>query len=329
MPILGPTMKRLLLTASIALICSSCAAEPPRGYIDPVMERFGEVEEELREIVESDGIREAIDHLNEVIEDEPELADLCHGLAHVIGESAFEHVGYEAALQYENDTCGSGYIHGVVESYLAGVEDIEKEILTLCPPNAPKCFHGIGHGLMDRSSNDLPGSLALCGKLPERKNKIQCAEGVFMENVEADFVVHPTDYLRADDPFFPCRGQTKINEGVCAFYAPRYFLRLHPRAYTDALAWCETLDEGPKDACVKGVGDVAVKQNITTPLTVQGICDAAVPERRHYCIEGLVSYYIVHYASAGKGRELCPQLEEEHRSACEKIVRESEPFYPN
>ena len=149
-----------------------------------------------------------------------------------------------------------------------------------------------------------------------------------MENVDADPVSHPTKYLRPDDPYFPCRGQNSINEGVCAFYAPRYFLKLHPREYEEALAWCETIEEGPRDACVKGVGDVSIKQNITQPLFAQDVCDKAVARRRHYCIEGLVSYYIVHFAAASKGRELCEQLKDEHKDACNKIVKESEPYFP-
>lgn len=310
-----------------ALFLAGCGVEL-QTQVDPVMVRYGTIDVKLRRLVETKGVSEAVSYLDTTVKADPALEDLCHGLSHVIGETAYQRFGYEEALQFESDVCGSGYVHGVIESYLLTVEDIASEILTLCPANAPKCYHGIGHGLMYRSRNDLPGSLALCDTLPLRKDKIQCAEGVFMENVEADPVSHPTDYLRAGDPFFPCRGQSDIYEGVCAFYAPRSFLHEHPRAYEDAFAWCETVEEGPRDACVKGVGEIAVKQNITDPLFVEHICDLAVPERRHYCIQGMVSYFIVHHGATSKARALCSQLKEENVSACKQVVRESEAFYP-
>lgn len=311
------------------LILSSCL---PYGdssrQVDSVMSLYSEVEPVLQQLVEEKGIQGAVTHLEEALHNHPELEDVCHGLSHVIGEAAYERYGFEESLRIEQDICGSGYVHGVVESYLVGVPDIASAIQTLCPEDSGKCFHGIGHGLMDRSENDLPRSLALCDTLSTRSMRIQCAEGVFMENVDADFLSHPTEYLREDDPYFPCRDRGEIYEGVCALYAPRYFLRLHPKAYREAIAWCETIPEKPRDACMKGIGDVAIKQNIADPLFVEELCDEISLDRRHFCIEGLTSYYIVHHAAASKGQELCAVLREENRAACEKAVVQSRRFYP-
>ncbi len=319
------------MTAS-ALVLVSCVAQNPQpesAGIDPVMRKFSLVEAQIESLVKNKGAREAIDYLDVTVKADPELEDVCHGLSHVIGDAAYARYGLEGAMRYDTDICGSGFIHGIIETYMAELDDVTQTVADFCPRTSGRCFHGIGHGLMDRSHNDVPGSLALCDTIPDKANAIQCAEGVFMENVEADPVVHPTKYLKDDDSFFPCRGRSKVHEGVCAFYAPRHFLRFHPKDYEATMDWCETLPEGPRDACIKGVGDIAMKQNIQKPLLVEELCGYANAERQKYCIEGLVSYYIVHHASAKKAGELCPSLREEHQASCRKVVAESVMYYPD
>lgn len=307
---------------------TGCNTQDVPATIDPLMVRYGQVAQEISELVEKEGAGSAAQFLQETVEKEPALEDICHGLAHEIGEQAYEKDGFEDALRFEYDVCGSGYLHGVIEAYLADVEDLDAVLLTLCEPGAGKCFHGIGHGLMYRSLNDLPGSIALCDRFEARAARVQCYEGVFMENVEVDPTTHPSEYLKADDPYFPCRNQNDIAEGVCAFYMPRYYLRLYPRAYEDALAYCDTIPEGPRDACIKGVGDSVMKQNINDPLWVENFCENVDESKRRFCIEGLVSYYIVHHASSSKGLELCELLKEENRASCQKVVSESREAYP-
>src|SRR6185436_2740832 len=118
------------------------------------------------------------------------------------------------------------------------------------------------------------------------------------------------------DAFFPCRAVEEPYKGVCAFYAPRYFIKQKPGAYAEALAWCTTVGKGPDEACAKGVGSVAMKQHITDPAFAEQVCMAGTAFQQPYCIEGLVSYYIVHFASTSKGEQLCSMLKEAHRDRC-------------
>ena len=291
--------------------------------------RYDAVVAETQSIVRKDDPGAALDRLHAILEDEPELESLCHGLVHEVGHAAYEKYGFEDALRYEDDLCGSGYIHGIVETHLDRVRDIEAVLRTICDPDAPKCFHGIGHGLMYKLDNDLPKSVALCGTLDKGFQRIQCAEGVFMETYDSETRFHASDYLKEDDPFFACRGLDPVNEGVCAFYAPRYFLKVHPGDYDAAIAWCmDDVPDGPRDACVKGVGDNAMKRNIGKAGFPESVCMKVPAEKRRYCIEGMVSYLIVHEAKSSAGEALCPTLREENRAPCEKAVREAQPFYP-
>ncbi len=320
-------MKRLFWLLPLAL--AACYSTCPMGS-DPVMCRYDDTVEETTAIVRRKDPRAALARLRTILEREPELESLCHGLVHEIGHAAYEKEGFDKALSYEDDLCGSGYIHGIVEVHLDNVRDIVAVLPTICRPQAANCFHGIGHGLMYKLKNDLPQSVDLCGTFEKGFQRIQCAEGVFMETYDSETRFHASEYLNEDDPFFACRGLDAVNEGVCAFYAPRYYLRIHPRAYEAAIDWCiHDVPEGPRDACIKAIGDTAMKQNINDPLFVEEICMEAPENQRHFCIEGLVSYAIVHEAKSSAGSAVCPQLREENREACEKMVKEALPFYPD
>jgi hypothetical protein len=303
--------------------------DAPKTQIDPVMERYEELSAEFTDLVQEENPDTSFARFEKVLGEEPEMTSVCHGLAHEIGHAAYLKYGFEDAFDYENDFCGAGYIHGIVETHLELIRDIEPALPTICPAGSRKCFHGIGHGIMYKKRNDLTESVRLCETFTQQFQRIQCAEGVFMENFETDTRFHTSEFLNPEDPFAPCRGQTKINEGVCALYVPRYHLELNDRKYEDTIAWCMTnVPAGPRDACIKGVGDAAMKYNVDRPLVAEEICENVPLEKRHYCMQGIVSYYIVHFASASKGAELCPLLKEENRATCERIVSESRAAYP-
>jgi hypothetical protein len=291
--------------------------------------RYEAAVRETTALAERESPRAALDRARAILAADPGLESLCHGLVHEIGHAAYESYGFDEALRTEDDLCGSGYVHGIVESHLDNVRDIEAALPAVCDPDSATCFHGVGHGLMYKLDNDLPKSVELCGTFPENFQRVQCAEGVFMETYDSETRFHASEYLKEDDPFFACRDLDPVNEGVCAFYATRYYLRLHPRDYAAAIDWCVTdVPEGPRDACVKGVGDSAMKQNIGDPAYVESVCDGAPASKRRYCIEGLVSYAIVHAAKASAGAAICPTLREEHRAACARVVEQAEEFYP-
>lgn len=317
-----------ILLGLFLLILTGCSSVPS-GFVDPVMARYDEVSEELEVLVKEEDPSAAFLLFRSVLEEEPDLASLCHGLSHEIGHAAYEKYGFDDAFRFEDDFCGSGYIHGIVETHLDRIHDIETALPTICPTDSRKCFHGVGHGIMYKTNNDLPYAVSLCNKFNQSFQRIQCAEGVFMEHFETDTRFHKSALLDPEDPFVACRGQNPVDEGVCALYAPRYFLSLHKGAYQDLISWCmNDVPTGPRDACIKGVGSAAMKFFIASPLLAEDVCMHVQEEKRHYCIEGMTSYYVVHYASAQKGEELCPDLLRENQSSCVKIVVESREAYP-
>ncbi len=319
----------VVATALLSALMLSVQEDDHHADDPPKTDAYGLAEENLHEILEEKGVRAALDELTRIAKSDTELAGQCHGLAHGIGHEALEHEGFEKALTFEDDICGSGYLHGVIESHFA--ETPEDKIPALfaktCPPQSGKCFHGLGHGAMAVYDNDIERSLVLCHSLKEGFQKIQCAEGVFMEHFASDGSAHPSALLDPEDPYKACRGQSDADRGVCAFYAPRYLLRLNPGAYAEAVDWCRLIDEPSQPACIKGIGSAAMKEHVGDPEIAIAACAELTGVDHTLCVEGLVSYTIVHFASAEKGRALCPSLPAADRAACERISAQSEPFY--
>lgn len=320
-------MKRIPFLCLALASCTFFQAQKQPASLD---DRSDFAEKMMETLTLEQDPKVAFAYFRNTLQEDPELTSICHGLSHELGHAAYTKYGFEEAFTFEDDFCGSGYIHGIVETHLAQIENLEKVLPTICPPESRRCYHGIGHGLMYKSDNNLSYSLQQCNRLNEVFQRIQCAEGVFMENFETDTSVHHSDYLRPDDPFFPCRRQSEVNEAVCAFYAPRYYLVLHSNAFIEAIDWCMNgIPTRSTDACIKGVGSATMKVNMDRPLLAEQICLYTTKEKRKFCIEGMVSYYIVHFASVKKGEEFCPLLQKEHQAFCSKIVQESRIAYPN
>ncbi|MDB4978259.1 MAG: hypothetical protein JWM56_445 [Candidatus Peribacteria bacterium] len=282
----------------------------------------------LTQVVQTASPKEALAVLRTDMNADGRVLRLCHALAHEIGHAAYEKTNsFTGSLLFENDICGSGYLHGVVETHFAKVGNIEQTMRIICKPGDASCFHGVGHGLMFFLDNNVVQSIKLCQTYAEPFQKIQCAEGVYMENYNTDFKAHPSEYLKAEDPFYPCADQPELLKPVCYFYAPRFYLRIHTDAFEDALKWCDGAEEKYRDACAKGVGSATMKFTIKDPALVERVCSSHTPDMEPYCIDGMSSYYLVNFASLSKTRALCKELQPEHYARCMKTVTGGERFF--
>lgn len=271
--------------------------------------------------------RIALDQLREDIKTDDLLSRSCHILVHELGHSAYEkYQDFVQTLAYQDEVCNSGFLHGVIEAHFKESEDIFKALNNVCSQyNAWsfigwQCYHGIGHGVMYFTLNDLPASLKLCGQFQDEARSI-CVNGVFMENFSTDQKLHPSIFLRSSDPFYPCAEQTNRDKYDCFTYAPVYFLTLNDHNYTKALKWCQEAEAEYQDYCVGGVGGQMIKENINNPKYVEKICLSALQDQVVPCIEGMVNLYINHFGSLESARELCIQLEESNKMVCDEVIQ--------
>lgn len=285
---------------------ASTAVQPPSHYEavrDQVVEKLNQTDP-----------AQALALLQQIVDQHPEIARICHPIAHDLGHAALDKYAYDfkKAVSFQDGVCGNGYLHGVVEHAVLHAPDPEQALHTLCAPELDgSCLHGIGHGAMFVADMDLPKALAFCDWFKLTAQRTSCAEGVFMQNFEVDVPgVKNSSWLKASDPMYPCRQQAARYQGPCYYYAPQYYLSLNSDKYSDGLVWCRTADTSAAVAsCTMGLGSRIMKYNIDRVAFSEAQC-ATEKDRalRDVCVRGLTSYYMVHFNDPKAGMRLCAQL---------------------
>ncbi len=292
-------------------------------------EEYAKAKEEFLELMHTHDPKFALTELRERVKTDNALFRSCHALVHEIGHAAYEKYGdFAEAVRYQDEICNSGYLHGIIETHFSKSADVFTAMKTVCSPYpigkylSWECYHGVGHGVMYYTSNDLPKSLELCDRYESFFARTNCANGVFMENFNTDQKLHPSKFLKKSDPFYPCQEQASRHKDDCYLYAPTYYLSLHKNDYVGALKWCEGAElPSYQLICARGVGSQAIKENINTSKLVEEICMSHKSAQVGSCINGMVGLFINHYGSLEPARKLCEQLEPSNRQTCYFAIR--------
>ncbi len=302
-----------------------CAPTPALTAAALSDEAFNQELERLTTLLQEANPEVALAQLRSDVQTNDALAGSCHLLAHSLGHEAYEQYhGFTEAMQYQDEICNSGYLHGVIESHFLASDDVFAAMKTVCTDSATtyagwECYHGVGHGLMYYTENDLPKALSFCDQYAELEASNSCANGVFMENFNTDRNVHPSAYLSDDDLFYPCAEQT-AHQSDCYFYAPTHYLANHPNDYVGALAWCTEITNEAKLSCTRGVGSEVMKQNINQPEAVASICHRAQFDQIEPCLQGMSSLIFFHYGNRTQAQQACEQLSMTDQTICATTV---------
>ncbi|MEX0617195.1 MAG: hypothetical protein WD231_05345 [Candidatus Woykebacteria bacterium] len=234
----------------------------------------------------------------------PSVYEICHPLVHFIGRSSYtlEH-DMDKLFAADRSVCDSGFYHGVIEQNLEekgtivfqdnqvksfeGVKDLCGKIEDYSIPlRYSSCVHGLGHGLMYVTDNDLMISLKGCDTTPGPGT---CYGGVFMENGgSATNPYHYSKYLRADDLLYPCNSLEEKYLVACYRYQSLYYARLTSRDWPKTLDLCLKVPKEYQGTCIQFVGSNLI--NYSEDINLMKSVYAKVPEAyQGYFITGLVS----------------------------------------
>jgi len=297
------------------------AAGSPAPTGDPAVWTRSTLRNKLMAEMEKTDPGVALADLDKTSKAQPYTVRFCHPIAHELGHAAVLRYNqdFQKVISFPHETCAAGYLHGAVEEMLAHSKNPEEDILKLCAPaNKGPCIHGIGHGIMFVTKQDIPAARALCNKFPTDSRRVTCSEGVFMqlfapdEEDEKAKANLPADKLAAD-PLYPCPEQPALFQSACYFYAPTFYLSSHdyanhPEAFADALKWCLQAGGGTTD-CSRGVGSRTMKYNLDREdWAAQQCATGKDASQRKACAQGLVSYYTVNYTESGAAARLCGKI---------------------
>ena len=287
----------------------------PQELLSDVSAIFSD-DAELEAFIERYGLSGALQTLKQI---ELDSGADCHNRAHEAGRIGYEMFG-SAAFALATHECQSGGLHGATEALFAdrGTARLAEDIAVLChgAPNSfvrHQCLHGIGHGLMAWTNYDLPIALSLCDEASPGSDRSSCYSGIFMENVVGGLsgaMGHYTEWVRPDDPVFPCDVVETRYQPDCYFYQTSHMAVVLNWDMAEIAALCDQAPLASQPSCYSSFGrDVATLAS-DDPATAISLCQHAEdPIANTYCIQGAVQNGFWEPPGAQRAAQFCALLD--------------------
>jgi cytochrome c553 len=273
-----------------------------------------------------DGPKKALASLDSDGRKNPAIQGDCHQIAHEIGHAAFVryHGNAAEALGNGSMTCWSGYYHGVIERAFGGVprSKVAAKARGLCTGaeihrNAfvlYQCVHGLGHGLMIYSDDDLPFALRVCDELQTEWDQTSCTGGVFMQNLMPMQGIK-TKWLRPHDPLYPCTAVKRRDKLYCYLMVTSRILPTVGYNWRKAARGCRRAERGWVATCFQSFGRDASGQTVQNPAQIVAICHMA-GEMERECIYGAARDLTSNDANGSRAARMCSLAPAATRSYC-------------
>ncbi len=280
----------------------------------------------VRTQVEKEGAEAAFLELRSLYETDERARIDCHQLAHEIGHAGFDRYRDVAgAFTHGDPFCWSGYYHGVLESYVAdiGYENLPGRMNTICEsmPGREKysfdyynCVHGIGHGVMAVTGDDLTSSLGLCDGLSGRWEQQSCYGGVFMQNtINEHFGEHRADF-KEDDAAYPCTAVDQRYKDSCYITQTSHMLKAFRGNFTEVFAACAAIpDKEFLDTCYQSIGRDASGSSVSDPVKTKATCMLGTDrQQRVGCVIGAAKDFVSYFHSDVEAKAFCDSLDDEY-----------------
>jgi len=179
------------------------------------------------------------------------------------------------------------------------------------------CVHGLGHGVMAYTSDELFDALILCDNLEGNWEKSSCYSGVFMENVIVDDKNHFTKYLKPSDPLYPCNAVDAAYKTTCYLMQTSYMLKVTGENFAKVFELCSQAEQGFEAICYQSLGRDASGHSISNIAETRASCDLGKNyQQKSNCIIGAVKDFISYYHSITRAHQLCGAIDADLQDIC-------------
>lgn len=291
------------------------------------------LEKYYQNLVVQSGAETAFADLKTRYKESGQARSFCHPLAHVIGRmAALQYSNVGEAFAQGDPFCWSGYYHGVMEGMLreTASQDVPAFINTICTGIPGKetysfdyynCVHGLGHGVMYITQNELFDALALCDHFEGQWEQESCYGGVFMENVITDFENHFTKYLKPQEPLYPCTVVPEKTKRACYLMQTSYVLKTNGYNFAHAFAQCSSVEEQHKNTCYQSIGRDASGSTVSDVERTKAYCLLGADERQQtQCVVGAVKDFISYFHSDIQAKQLCEAFAGDIAQTCHGVA---------
>jgi hypothetical protein len=293
-------------------------------------------------IVRRAGVGAAFADLKRRYEHEGFVRAGCHPIVHTIGHAAVDRYGDLGEAYARGDSfCSAGYFHGATERVIQRVDrgELTRRANRLCGDLGGhrrhsiyhrNCAHGLGHGFMLVRDYEVRKSLTTCDALRDAWEQRSCYGGVFMENVMSlGRRSGRSEYLRPDDPLYPCPTLERRYREMCYQKQTGYALFVNDDDFGSVFGLCAEVEKAFRAACNQGLGtNIAVhnlkrvvRERQRTGLTA-ATCMAGPHGARANCIKGAVRALINYDHDVRRATALCRALVPALRARCHLVVED-------
>ena len=258
------------------------------------------------------------------------VQDSCHRIAHTLGAASLAHYHGDVykALAHGSFVCWSGYYHGVLEHALGGVRTKAQfaavarhvcsgKLVRRTTWIAYQCVHGLGHGLMLQSGDNLPFALSVCDKLQTAWDRSSCSGGVFMENINAGSGLSQgtTRWLRKSDLVYPCDLVSSRHKLYCYLMVTSRILQANGYDWTKAVQICDRVEKGWVSTCFQSFGRDADGYSVERPSAVLRLCRLTGAHEGD-CLYGAARDMTADLSSGKRAAVLCARAPAGYRARC-------------
>ena len=325
-------------------------------------------EDFLLDLVHRDQVRLAMGTLAVLGSRDPQIRRSGHDYSHVIGINAWTPDKDIGAVYLQcNELFQSGCYHGVIQGFFAYYGTDSTRVVGLCRDTPGisnngwlrfQCVHGIGHGLVQTYTMNLPHALAGCDMLGNSWDSESCYGGAFMEFIvggrgqshhpnlpskpgeaagehnHAAMVADSWPAFKARNPadlLYPCSALGERYQRACFQMQAGLIAEVTGLDFARVAAVCDTAPEQWRRACYQGIGTYVSGVTAREPTESIRMCSLGAPRYRPWCFVGLVKNFVDVTANTDDGIALCRRLgPRDIATSCYVAVgEEASVLYPN
>ena len=302
------------------------AFKPDGTGLDDCDGDFACLEQAFGNLAYRDGPKPTIERFDRLMATDDAVEGNCHRIVHMIGSAALAryHGNVAKAFSEGSASCWSGYYHGILSHAFSNVEldELGPTARGLCEDGeirktdylAYQCVHGLGHGLMIYTGFNLPLALETCDELATQWDQSSCSGGVFMENVTPSLGA-ATQWLKDDDPVYPCNSVAKRHKYYCYLMVTSRILEVNGYDWKETAAACKSVEPDWVAICFQSYGRDASGSTRQDADEIVRLCDLAGRWETD-CIYGAARDITSNDAGAERARHLCERADTALKDVC-------------
>lgn len=258
------------------------------------------------------------------------LEEQCHDTTHAIGEVASRMEVLSAAMERGDETCGSGYVHGVIATFLTKFDpaDVVSVLVDACAVPGDdvessfrrwECYHGVGHGFVFNASGEIQRAISSCATIVVDSDRGACASGAFMQELVDNGT---NEELYGADPYAACRPvKDAVMLGQCFDMHAVIVYQLRD-SDADRFAVCDSLPTENRPDCWSGLGRALFAgMPLEAERSVEFCGAARLSGGFDACFDGVVSNTASYYGSGAEAATHCPEFTDAAlEAACVEIL---------